>query len=82
MLNLTIDNDFNPIFTDGVTIYSSADGFKLFRAEHGLSTRRLAEICSVSPRTVEGWEQGRPVGDIRIVFRINAHFGGSYVSSN
>ena len=32
---------------------------KAVRARYGLKTKNLAEICGVSVRTVENWEQGR-----------------------
>ena len=32
---------------------------KAVRKQHGLSRKNLAEICGVSARTVESWEQGR-----------------------
>ena len=32
---------------------------KAIRKQGGLSTKQLAEICGVSARTVEDWEQGR-----------------------
>jgi len=34
---------------------------KKLRRKHNLDTRQLAEICGVSHRTVEGWEQGRSI---------------------
>lgn len=34
-------------------------GIKAIRKQHGLSTKQLSEICGVSPRTVEDWEQDR-----------------------
>lgn len=36
-----------------------APGLKAIRAAHGLTTQSVADICGVSRRTVEGWEQGR-----------------------
>lgn len=38
-----------------------ADGVRQIRRSFGWSVSDLAERCGVSPRTVEGWEQGRPV---------------------
>ena len=32
---------------------------KAIRLKHGLSRKKLGEICGVSARTVENWEQGR-----------------------
>lgn len=34
---------------------------KSARARHGLTVAQLAERVGVSPRTVEGWEQGRAI---------------------
>ena len=31
---------------------------KAIRLKHGLSRKKLGEICGVSARTVESWEQG------------------------
>ena len=31
---------------------------KAIRSKYGLSRKQLAEICGVSARTVESWEQG------------------------
>ena len=32
---------------------------KALRKKYGLTKKKLGEICGVSQRTVEGWEQGR-----------------------
>lgn len=47
----------NPV----LTITTTPETLKAIRAKHGLSNKALAEICGVSPRTIEGWEQGRPM---------------------
>lgn len=51
-----------PVFLDaeGVVIDFS-DGVKIVRRQLGYSTTELASLCGVSRRTVEGWEQGRPL---------------------
>jgi transcriptional regulator with XRE-family HTH domain len=49
------------IFDDNGRRMSFADGVKEIRAKFGLSTEQLAQECGVSRRTVEGWEQGRPL---------------------
>lgn len=36
-----------------------ADGIRALRKRHGWNCAALGEICGVSARTVEGWEQGR-----------------------
>lgn len=36
-------------------------GIRAVRTKYNLNTKTLGEICGVSARTVEGWEQGRPV---------------------
>ena len=38
-----------------------AEGIKTLRSVKSLSTTELGALCNVSRRTVEGWEQGRPV---------------------
>jgi len=50
-----------PVFVDEDTNQplDYARGVRLLRRSFGLSVRDLAEHCGVSPRTVEGWEQGR-----------------------
>jgi DNA-binding transcriptional regulator YiaG len=40
-----------------------APGLRAVRDRLGLSVGAVAELTGVSPRTVEGWEQGRPVGN-------------------
>lgn len=44
---------------------------KKARIKAGLSRRDLAEVCGVSPRTVEAWEQGlrKPSGPALIILR-------------
>lgn len=46
-----VDGDNNPI--------DYADGIRQVRQQKGWSTEKLADLVGVSPRTVEGWEQGR-----------------------
>jgi len=50
-----------PVFVDRDTNQplDYAQGVRLLRRSLGLSVWELAEHCGVSPRTVEGWEQGR-----------------------
>ncbi len=48
-----------PVFAKNGEILDSKDGIKEFRRERNLSTSKLAEICGVSRRTVEGWEGGK-----------------------
>ena len=36
-----------------------SEEIKSIRKQYGLNTKQFAEICGVSPRTVENWEQGR-----------------------
>ena len=40
-----------------------AEGVKAVRKHLGLNVASLAGECGVSPRTVEGWEQGRRMPD-------------------
>lgn len=39
----------------------AADSIRALRKSRGWSTRQLGEAVGVSHRTVEHWEQGRPV---------------------
>lgn len=39
---------------------------KSIRLNLGLTTLQLADKVGVSPRTVEGWEQGRPASKLAI----------------
>jgi DNA-binding transcriptional regulator YiaG len=48
------------ILDDSENVLTYADGIKSLRERLKLSTQDLANACSVSRRTVEGWEQGRP----------------------
>lgn len=47
------------ILTDGGEVMDYAPGIKAIRRKVGLTTQSLADLCGVSRRTVEGWEQGR-----------------------
>lgn len=47
------------ILTDGGEVMDYAPGIKAIRDKCGLTTQALADLCGVSRRTVEGWEQGR-----------------------
>lgn len=49
-----------PVFlSDAGHLLDPAPGIKALRAKLHLSTQVLSTHCGVSPRTVEGWEQGR-----------------------
>lgn len=47
------------ILDDDKQVVDYASGIKALRAKLSLSTQQLADHCGVTPRTVEGWEQGR-----------------------
>ena len=47
------------ILADDGSLMDYAPGIKLIRDKRGLTTQALADLCGVSRRTVEGWEQGR-----------------------
>lgn len=47
------------ILADDGALMDYAPGIKAIRTRLGLSTQQLADLCGVSRRTVEGWEQGR-----------------------
>jgi len=47
------------ILDDAGQVMDYAPGIQLIRARLNLSTADLAAKIGVSPRTVEGWEQGR-----------------------
>lgn len=48
-----------PVIVDGGEVVEYAEGIKAIRDKCGLTTQSLADLCGVSRRTVEGWEQGR-----------------------
>lgn len=64
-MRLTADHSASsygiPIFVDGNNVpMDYADGIRKLRHLKGwTSVQPLADHCGVSPRTVEGWEQGR-----------------------
>lgn len=47
------------ILADDGSLLDYAPGIKSIRDKCGLTTQALADLCGVSRRTVEGWEQGR-----------------------
>lgn len=47
------------ILTDGGEPLDYADGIRAIRDRLGWTTAEMASRAGVSPRTVEGWEQGR-----------------------
>lgn len=49
------------ILDDDGKVMEYSDGIKAVRARLAISTATLALACNVSRRTVEGWEQGKPV---------------------
>lgn len=51
-----------PVFVDSENHpLDYADGIRQLRKLLGMSTDDIAKIAGVSRRTVEGWEQGRPI---------------------
>jgi DNA-binding transcriptional regulator YiaG len=49
-----------PVILDDLgAVMDYAPGIVAIRKKLKLSTAQLAVACGVSPRTVEGWEQGR-----------------------
>ncbi len=58
-MTITITNG-RPIILDGAGEPMDAQqGIRAIRREQGWSVAQMAEACGVSPRTVEGGEQGR-----------------------
>jgi DNA-binding transcriptional regulator YiaG len=57
---------FRPVFVSGGTIVPDRDGVALLRKKLNLTQRELADQLGVSTRTVEGWEQGRPIGSAMV----------------
>lgn len=49
------------ILADGGEVMDYAPGIRAIRRAKAWSVAEMATVCGVSPRTVEGWEQGRPV---------------------
>lgn len=52
-----------PHFVAGKSRISPADALRKLREERGMTRAELAEAMSVSARSVEAWEQGRPISD-------------------
>lgn len=51
------------ILADDGDVMDYGPGVKAIRGCRGWSTQQLADKIGVSPRTVEGWEQGRPISN-------------------
>lgn len=47
------------ILDDAGELLDYAPGIRAIRVKLGLTARQLGELCGVSERTVNGWEQGR-----------------------
>jgi len=47
------------ILGDDGQVLDYAPGIRSIRDKLGLTARQLGELCGVSERTVNGWEQGR-----------------------
>lgn len=62
-MKLTKNHNGMPVFVgDDGKVVEYAEGVRMLRRRRGWSTAHMAEVCGVSPRTVEGWEQGRVPG--------------------
>ena len=74
MTKLTTDHSASsygiPVFVCGGELLENGKGVEGVRKERGWSTAQLGEICGVSARTVEGWEQGRTV-PTEAIMRLN-----------
>jgi DNA-binding XRE family transcriptional regulator len=49
------------ILADDGSVMDYGPGVKAIREKAGMTTEQLANKIGVSRRTVEGWEQGRPI---------------------
>jgi len=63
-MRITIDHPSSSygqpvILGDDGLVMDYAPGIKAARAKLGLTARQLGDLCGVSERTVNGWEQGR-----------------------
>jgi DNA-binding transcriptional regulator YiaG len=60
---MIITTTTNPpaILSDAGEPMPTSEGIREIRRRLGISAADLASSCGVSRRTVEGWEQGRPV---------------------
>ena len=58
-LNSSASSYDQPVFKIDGQLADYSYGFKAVRKKYNMNTKALGEICGVSPRSVEGWEQGR-----------------------
>lgn len=62
-VKLIVGNDGMPVFLDDAgRPMDYAPALKTLRRRKNWSVRDVAQVCGVSARTVEGWEQGRLPG--------------------
>lgn len=52
-----------PHFVAGKSTLTTAEALRQLRDERGMTRADLAAAMSVSARSVEAWEQGRPISD-------------------
>jgi len=79
MIHLTTDHAASsygrPVFVDEEDgLLEDAEGVRRLRREIGWSRAQMGEEMGVSSRTVEGWEQGRPISGpaIRLLRQLKA----------
>jgi transcriptional regulator with XRE-family HTH domain len=52
-----------PVFTNNGRPINTDHALRFLREERGMTRAELAAAMSVSARSVEAWEQGRPISD-------------------
>ena len=59
-----------PVFIAGIRddVLPVSEGVKRLRKDKRLSTTELARLLGVSRRTVEGWEQGKAISRMALLF--------------
>lgn len=74
----TYDGGNQAFIDDDGTEYDARAGLRALRERMGWSRRDLAKQCGCSHRTVEGWEQGKPVQKayLKIIEMLLKEIGG------